>query len=87
MWIPARVGPPCPKANWVPSGLQATRLGDFGSIGLAATHRHRLVKSNGQRETVANVALGLGFTNLSRFAKQYQSMFGELPSATLSSQH
>jgi AraC-like DNA-binding protein len=36
---------------------------------------------------VANVALGLGFTNLSRFAKQYQSMFGELPSATLSSQH
>ena len=33
--------------------------------------------------TVADVALMLGFSHLGRFAREYQQLFGQLPSATL----
>jgi transcriptional regulator GlxA family with amidase domain len=33
--------------------------------------------------TVAKVAVAAGFTHLGRFAEEYRSQFGELPSQTL----
>jgi AraC family transcriptional regulator, ethanolamine operon transcriptional activator len=33
--------------------------------------------------TVTQIAVALGFSDLGRFARDYQDLFGELPSATL----
>lgn len=45
--------------------------------------RHRLAAADGQHETVTNIALELGFTELGRFAGRYRAFFGENPSQTL----
>ena len=42
----------------------------------------RLSSSRGG-DRVIDIAFGLGFTNLGRMAKAYQSIFGESPSARL----
>jgi transcriptional regulator GlxA family with amidase domain len=47
------------------------------------THARRALLSGGDRRTVSQVALRCGFTQLGRFAAQYCSRFGELPSETL----
>lgn len=48
--------------------------------------RRRFIATDDGHETVSDVAIDLGFTHLGRFAGRYQQLFGELPSATLSSQ-
>ena len=45
--------------------------------------RHQLARAHPSRETVTNVALELGFTELGRFAQRYRDFFGENPSQTL----
>ena len=45
--------------------------------------RHRLAAADGQRASVTNIALELGFTELGRFAGRYRAFFGENPSQTL----
>lgn len=45
--------------------------------------RKRLAEGDRARDTVTNVALELGFTELGRFAGKYQALFGEKPSQTL----
>jgi AraC family ethanolamine operon transcriptional activator len=42
-----------------------------------------LAEGDRARDTVTNVALELGFTELGRFAGKYQALFGEKPSQTL----
>ena len=46
--------------------------------------RTRLLASDPERGAVKRVALDLGLTEFGRFACEYRSLFGELPSATLS---
>ncbi len=43
----------------------------------------RLAHSPGDQTTVTNVACGLGFDHLGRFASRYKQIFGESPSVTL----
>jgi len=45
----------------------------------------RLRSGGADAETVSSVAWDLGFSGLGRFASEYRSLFGELPSATLRS--
>lgn len=45
--------------------------------------RHQLANGDPQRDSVTNVALELGFTELGRFAGRYRAFFGESPSQTL----
>jgi AraC-like DNA-binding protein len=45
----------------------------------------RLRSADAEVETVTDVALGLGFTHLGRFAESYRRQFGESPSVTLRS--
>lgn len=45
--------------------------------------RHQLAAGSPRRETVTNIALELGFTELGRFAGRYRDFFGENPSDTL----
>jgi AraC-like DNA-binding protein len=45
--------------------------------------RHLLASARPRRETVTDVALSAGFTELGRFAGRYRSFFGESPSQTL----
>lgn len=45
--------------------------------------RHLLAAADGQRGSVTNIALELGFTELGRFAGRYRAFFGESPSQTL----
>jgi AraC-like DNA-binding protein len=45
--------------------------------------RRRLLGSGPDETSVSRVALGLGFSHLSRFARDYQREFDELPSETL----
>jgi AraC-like DNA-binding protein len=45
--------------------------------------RTELVRAGRKRSSVAAVAMLLGFGNLGRFARDYQTRFGELPSETL----
>jgi AraC family ethanolamine operon transcriptional activator len=47
--------------------------------------RRRLIEGGRYGGSVTEVALDHGFTNMSRFARQYRATFGELPSETLSS--
>lgn len=47
--------------------------------------RLRLPESSPRRGAVKRVALGLGFTELGRFASEHRHLFRELPFATLSS--
>jgi AraC-like DNA-binding protein len=56
--------------------LQAKRLTQARSLFLA---------EEGPPPSVKDVALSLGFTHSGRFAKRYQSLFGEFPSETLES--
>jgi len=44
--------------------------------------RHELLVADAGEISVTEVALGLGFTHLSRFANEYRKAFGELPSET-----
>ncbi len=45
--------------------------------------RAELLRANPLRDTVTNIALELGFTELGRFAVRYRALFGESPSQTL----
>ena len=45
--------------------------------------RHQLVAGDPRQQTVTNIALELGFTELGRFAGRYRDFFGENPSQTL----
>lgn len=45
--------------------------------------RRELARSWSEEARVTDIALGLGFTELGRFAGQYRKLFGELPSETL----
>jgi AraC-like DNA-binding protein len=45
--------------------------------------RHQLAGADPGSVKVGQVATGLGFRHLSRFAKEYRDLFGELPSQTL----
>jgi AraC-like DNA-binding protein len=45
--------------------------------------RRLLAAADGQQESVTNIALELGFTELGRFAGRYRAFFGESPSQTL----
>ena len=47
--------------------------------------RLSLLESSPQRGAVKRAALDTGFTELGRFAVEYRRLFGESPSATLSS--
>lgn len=44
---------------------------------------HDLLTKPGDKTTVTGVALACGFLNLGHFARDYRSLFGELPSETL----
>jgi AraC-like DNA-binding protein len=45
--------------------------------------RHLLAQAHPSRQTVTDVALEMGFTELGRFAQRYRDFFGENPSQTL----
>ncbi|MCW5770255.1 MAG: AraC family transcriptional regulator [Rhodospirillaceae bacterium] len=45
--------------------------------------RTALRKARGSDETVTDVAMAAGYSNLSRFCRDYRALFGETPSATL----
>jgi AraC-like DNA-binding protein len=45
--------------------------------------RAALRKARTSRETVTDVALAAGYSNLSRFCRDYRAQFGETPSATM----
>lgn len=45
--------------------------------------RTQLLRADPERDKVTNIALGLGFTELGRFAVRYRELFGESPSQTL----
>jgi len=45
--------------------------------------RAALRKARGARESVTGIALGAGYSNLSRFCRDYRAHFGETPSATM----
>ena len=45
--------------------------------------RHELLTAPLRAETVTEVAFRWGFWHLSRFAREYRSMFGESPSETV----
>jgi AraC-like DNA-binding protein len=45
--------------------------------------RAALRKARGARESVTDIALGAGYSNLSRFCRDYRARFGETPSATM----
>jgi len=47
--------------------------------------RLRLIAADARETHVTEVALDAGFTHVGRFAKQYRNVFGEYPSATLTS--
>ena len=47
------------------------------------THARRALLASEGRVTVAGIAMGAGFSQMGRFAAQYCSRFGELPSETL----
>jgi AraC family ethanolamine operon transcriptional activator len=48
-----------------------------------AEARRRLLDNEPTHRTVADVATGLGFFHLGRFASYYRKLYGETPSATL----
>jgi AraC-like DNA-binding protein len=56
----------------------------FRTWALGKAHS-RLRDADDGSESVTGVALGLGFTHLSRFAGHYQRLYGEMPSTTLAS--
>lgn len=45
--------------------------------------RKRLKEATDRNESVTDVAMACGFTHLSKFARDYNELFGELPSQTL----
>lgn len=45
--------------------------------------RAALRKARGARESVTGIAMGAGYSNLSRFCRDYRAHFGETPSATM----
>jgi transcriptional regulator GlxA family with amidase domain len=52
------------------------------TVRLDAAYRE-LKASNGERNTVTQIALQNGFTHLGRFSAAYHMRFGEMPSETL----
>ena len=42
-----------------------------------------LRKARGARESVTDIAMAAGYSNLSRFCRDYRAQFGETPSATM----
>jgi AraC-like DNA-binding protein len=61
-------------------GLPPSRY--FRAWALDQAHRH-LVHHEEKAETVTDIAKGLGFDHLGRFAGHYKQIYGESPSATL----
>lgn len=47
---------------------------------------HKSLNASNQSDTVTQIALGLGFSNLGQFSIDYRKKFGESPSAALSKQ-
>jgi AraC-like DNA-binding protein len=45
--------------------------------------RAALRKARGARESVTDIAMAAGYSNLSRFCRDYRAQFGETPSATM----
>jgi AraC-like DNA-binding protein len=72
-----------------PRTLEAHFRAYLGTTPLGWLRRQRLARARQQllaadnRNTVTDVALANGFTELGRFAAQYRGQFGELPSRTL----
>ncbi|QWG13850.1 helix-turn-helix domain-containing protein [Bradyrhizobium sediminis] len=72
-----------------PRTLEAHFRMFLGTTPLGWVRRMRLARARqellraGPKDTVTDVALGSGFSQLGRFAAQYRNAFGELPSTTI----
>jgi AraC-like DNA-binding protein len=87
---PVRIAPLCTALRVSPGTLENA----FKSVAGVTPHafflrrrlneaRQVLLREDGDRRNVTDIALSLGFIELGRFAVRYREMFGESPSETL----
>ncbi len=89
---PPSIADLCKAANVGATKLRVCFNEVFGAAPIAYLQAKRLTQARtlflaeqGPPPSVKDVALSLGFTHSGRFAKRYQSLFGEFPSETLES--
>jgi len=64
--------------------LDTTPLGHLRSVRLARAHADLLAARRGDGKTVTEIANRWGFSQLSRFARDYKARYGQSPRETLS---